>query len=44
MIIIFSISLNLYLANISILWLDAIAIFVLKINTLSHDVEEVDLE
>ena len=44
MIIFFSISLNLYLANISILWLDAIAIFVLKINTLSRDVEEVDLE
>ena len=44
MIIIFSISLNLYLANISILWLDAFAIFVLKINTLSRDVEEVDLE
>jgi len=36
--------LNLYLANISTLWLDAIAIFVLKINTLSRDVEEVDLE
>ena len=44
MIVLFSISLNLYLANISILWLDAIAIFVLKINTLSLDVEEVDLE